>query len=259
MRERAFSFRGRTGAGAGFLERHRETWLLAMGGALLMAGVGAFGTDRARLPVLYSYWFGLMGAGGLLGALALEWTESLPLCRQRSIARGALLVALVAPPMTVVVWIAAALAMNSSWHPSRMFHLLPQVLLVLGPFVVLQLVLQSRRAKAPAAVPPLEGDFRKRLPKPLRGATLLALEAEDHYLRVHTDAGSALLLMKLGEAAAELGPGAGAQTHRSWWVAGEAVESASRGGGRATLSLKGGLMVPVSRTYAPALRAARWF
>ena len=51
----------------------------------------------------------------------------------------------------------------------------------------------------------------------------------------------------------------GAQTHRSWWVAKDAVEAAKRGDGRAVLTLKGGAEVPVSRAYARGLREAGWF
>jgi DNA-binding LytR/AlgR family response regulator len=42
-------------------------------------------------------------------------------------------------------------------------------------------------------------------------------------------------------------------------VAREAVMEVERGDGRATLTLKGGTMVPVSRAYAKALRAGGWF
>ena len=48
------------------------------------------------------------------------------------------------------------------------------------------------------------------------------------------------------------------QVHRSWWVARGAIEDARRGDGRATLTLKDGSEVPVSRTYAKALREKGW-
>ena len=47
--------------------------------------------------------------------------------------------------------------------------------------------------------------------------------------------------------------------HRSWWVARDAVRDASRGDGRATLTLEGGIVAPVSRRYARALREAGWY
>ena len=118
-------------------------------------------------------------------------------------------------------------------------------------------------APAPAAAPsapPMGGSrFRERLSPRLRGAAIHAVEAEDHYLRVHTDRGSELILMRLADALAELEGVEGAQTHRSWWVAREAVTDVRRADGRATLTLKDGAQAPVSRSFAPALRAAGWF
>ncbi|RZJ40739.1 MAG: LytTR family transcriptional regulator, partial [Brevundimonas sp.] len=101
--------------------------------------------------------------------------------------------------------------------------------------------------------------FLDRLPPKLRGATIRAVQSEDHYLRLHTDRGSDLILMRLSDALSELEGLEGAQTHRSWWVARHAVRSVSRGEGRATLTLDDGLEVPVSRRYARALREAGWY
>jgi DNA-binding LytR/AlgR family response regulator len=117
---------------------------------------------------------------------------------------------------------------------------------------------------APASVLPDTGPvapprFDARLPTHLRGAAIHAVSAEDHYLRVHTDRGETLILMRLADAVAELEGVEGAQTHRSWWVARDAILDARRGEGRATLRLRGGTEAPVSRTYARSLREAGWF
>jgi DNA-binding LytR/AlgR family response regulator len=101
--------------------------------------------------------------------------------------------------------------------------------------------------------------FIERLPLHLRAGRLIAVQAEDHYLRVHTDLGSDLILMRLSDAVAELDGLEGAQTHRSWWVAKDAVRGVTRGDGRATLVLEGGLTAPVSRSYAATLREAGWY
>ena len=85
------------------------------------------------------------------------------------------------------------------------------------------------------------------------------MEAEDHYLRLHTSRGSDLILMRLADAVAELEGIEGARTHRSWWVAKDAVVDAKASDGRAVLKLKNGAEAPVSRTYARALRQARWW
>ncbi len=66
------------------------------------------------------------------------------------------------------------------------------------------------------------------------------------------------MTLRLADALAELAGAHGFRTHRSWWVAAEAIEAVRwrRGGGEARLA--GDLTAPVSRTYAPALREAGW-
>ena len=88
---------------------------------------------------------------------------------------------------------------------------------------------------------------------------LWAVEAEDHYLRLHTSRGQDLILMRLADAIVELEGIEGARTHRSWWVARDAVVAAERADGRATLTLTGGAKAPVSRAYVKPLREAGWF
>lgn len=113
---------------------------------------------------------------------------------------------------------------------------------------------------APAAgAAPVSVRFLERLPPKLRGAVIYAISAEDHYLRLHTSKGADLVLMRLTDAIAELEGLEGAQTHRSWWVARDAVESARREGVKLTLILKGGIEAPVSRPNIRPLREAGWY
>lgn len=93
---------------------------------------------------------------------------------------------------------------------------------------------------------------------PRLGREVLALQGEDHYVRVHTPLGSELLLMRLRDAVTDLEGLAGEQVHRSWWVAREAVASCRANGRRLSLTLTNGLEVPVSREAAPRLRRAGW-
>lgn len=100
--------------------------------------------------------------------------------------------------------------------------------------------------------------FIERLPVHLRGADLWALQAEDHYLRVHTSQGEALILMRLSDAVAELDGVDGEQVRRSWWVARSALAEAVQKGRQALLVLKSGHLVPVSRTRTKELRDRDW-
>lgn len=96
--------------------------------------------------------------------------------------------------------------------------------------------------------------FLENLPVKLRGE-LLCIETEDHYLRVHTDRGQHLFLMRLRDATDRLVNARGLQVHRSWWVAESAVSDAVTEGRKISLVLKNGLTIPVSRKYASQVRA----
>jgi DNA-binding LytR/AlgR family response regulator len=84
------------------------------------------------------------------------------------------------------------------------------------------------------------------------------VESEDHYLRVHTSAGSELILMRLADAVRELSGIEGLQTHRSWWVAKQGLADVVKGDGKLVLKLKSGAEAPVSRTYLKAVKDAGW-
>ena len=81
---------------------------------------------------------------------------------------------------------------------------------------------------------------------------------QDHYVEVHTEEGSDLLLLRFRDALRELDGLDGAQVHRSHWVARAAVAGVERRSGRIALRLVNGNRVPVSRSFAPALRDRGW-
>jgi hypothetical protein len=89
--------------------------------------------------------------------------------------------------------------------------------------------------------------------KPELGSTVLALAAEQHYLRVYTPLGNDLILYRFADAVREMGA-RGAQVHRSYWVAKDASALTEQDGTKTQIVLKNGLKVPVSRTYKIAAR-----
>jgi hypothetical protein len=103
----------------------------------------------------------------------------------------------------------------------------------------------------PAAFPPA---LLSRLPAGI-GSDIIALETEDHYLRVHAARGSALILMRMADAVAMLDPQLGAQVHRRWWVAQAAVADVRTEGQKLSLYLIDNTLVPVGRTFAAAAKA----
>lgn len=107
----------------------------------------------------------------------------------------------------------------------------------------------------PTIVAPVPSHFLDRIPAWL-GRDLLALSAEDHYLRLHTALGSDLILCRLGEAEDALAAVPGLRVHRSWWVALAGVRGTRKVGEKQFLIMANGLEVPVSRSYLLAARAA---
>lgn len=114
----------------------------------------------------------------------------------------------------------------------------------------------SDQSSAPT-LPPYVGRPRllDRLPDDLR-APIVALEATDHYTRITTDNGSAVILLRFSDAIAEAAPTQGLRLHRSHWVALDRVASVRRDGPRAVVTTTAGHHLPVSRGNVPALEEA---
>jgi hypothetical protein len=108
-------------------------------------------------------------------------------------------------------------------------------------------------AEIPNAAP--AGVLLGRLP-PALGRNLIALKAEDHYVRVYTDKGDTLVLCRINDAIAEATAAGfeGLRVHRSWWVATKAVRLAEVQGRGLQLTLANDLHVPVSQTYKEFVR-----
>lgn len=263
-------------------ERHGEMllWLakpLAIG--LVLGALGPFGTYGAHPAVeRIAFWCAVVLANwlimdGTLRALDRRFRDRSPLVAF-SLPLGAALLAL-GPCLLVVL--GAGRAILGVDFAVRPWNLAWQVLLLLwfvGAVAYAVERLRSRLADQSAAeaaptstdptitgggagTPDPVASFRTRWPAGLTGR-LLALEMEDHYLRVHTDAGSDLILCRMRDAARELAAADGMRVHRSYWVAREAVTGVERKAHRPVLVLENGLHVPVGRTHIAPLRAAGW-
>ena len=150
----------------------------------------------------------------------------------------------------------------------------PYVFVIGGGVTALFYLLDSRTNEAsdsgPPAVPtasqsvapsqqpaPPSNPLLDALPAEL-GSDIIALEMEDHYVRVHTALGSELVLMRLRDAMAHVSEIEGRQTHRSWWVARGAVEDVVREGRNVRLTLARGIEAPGSRAQVSELKDAGW-
>lgn len=235
---------------------------VAVGAGVVLALTGAFDTNIVPLWVRLAYWVPLVLAGAVWAHLCSRVIGRLVDSDERPWLTVAGMSAATAGPVVVLVWLVTGLVFEGEIYPvSRLVHFIGPVLVITIAISAINVFLSrapqvQTHADASGSAP---ARFLDRLPPRLRGASLRAVQAEDHYLRLHTDRGSDLILMRLSDALAELDGLEGAQTHRSWWVARDAVREARRGDGRATLTLDGGIIAPVSRRYARALREAGWY
>ncbi|MDZ4371940.1 MAG: LytTR family DNA-binding domain-containing protein [Phenylobacterium sp.] len=226
--------------------------------AAFLTLTGAFGTDDVPLLARAGYWFGLIGLGYLWGATVSRlFFDGGRLQTGRPWLDVLLATLVMSTPFTLVVWAASTVFFGGRMTLSTLPVFYGSVFVVSLAITAINMLIERGRHPAThaGATPPR---FLERLPLKLRGAEVWAVEAEDHYLRLHTSKGQDLILMRLADAVAELEGIEGVQVHRSWWVARDAKVAARRGDGRATLTLRDGAQVPVSRTYAGVLRERGW-
>jgi hypothetical protein len=274
MRRLRLSFRERRGPAVGASRTAARAWIrriaLTLLAGLFLAISGAFGTESAPFLPRLGFWLLGIGLGSAIGGSVAELSGRFEWPRG-AWSQFAFIAVATAAPTTLTIWVMnATLFGHGRFDPAVLGELAAPVLVVTlvmsalnilaGRQPVMTHAMPASPAASEAGPPPRRAaKLVERLPPKLQGAELWAIEAEDHYLRLHTSRGSDLILLRLADALDELDGIEGAQTHRSWWVARAAVQSARRAEGRATLLLKGGLQAPVSRTYARALREAAWF
>ena len=233
--------------------------LLLVGIGLAMAALGPYRTLDVPDPLRIAYWLSAVVGTGLVGILVELALES----RVRGFwVRIAVVSLVMTVPATPFIYALNAVLLDLPRRPWLLPQLAWQVLVVSLLIMALRALLWRRLVETrTVVVPPLpeaERAFRLRLSARRRGARLIAVEAEDHYVRVHTDAGSELVLMRFSEAIEELAQAHGYLLHRSWWASADAIEAVrwNRGSGEARLT--GGLVAPVSRRCAATLKQAGW-
>lgn len=235
---------------------------------LLLGFAGPFGTYPAfPTATRYAFWLGLTAAG-VAAAAAADAVQPATRLRAGAIRIGAVAL-LSALPMTFVVAWAMSLVQPGRFVTPQQLPTLFAAVAVVQLLIVYATAITAPssddsgspgRAPAlrepgneaiPAAFPPA---LLSRLP-PEIGSDIIALETEDHYLRVHAVGGSALILMRMADAAALLDPRLGAQVHRRWWVAQAAVAGVRTEGQKVSLRLVDDTLVPVGRAFSAAARA----
>lgn len=225
------------------------------------AFIEAFGSGVMPFPTRLVFMIGVSLIATAMGYLSFRIADGWSWSRSPWWRVGLFSTLLMFAPMGLVVWSSVNLAAPPGRGPPiadiPAYLLGSVVTTAFFCFLVAFLRRNTERVGGTDAAP-APPKFLDRLPLKLRGAEIWAVEAEDHYLRLRTSKGQDLILMRLADAIGELEGIEGMQVHRSWWVARDAIADAKRGDGRATLTLKDGCEVPVSRTYAGQLREKGW-
>lgn len=245
--------------GRAALQRPAVIGLVASTACGLALGVlGPFGSYLSgSLGVRIGYWLVCVWAGSLtfgIGVPALaRWAQTRGLATwiwaPPAVALLTLPPAALSRLLALKLWPVVGQVSVAEWFG--------QCLAISAMAMAVILWVTRRRVTSAPAADPTSADLRDRL-SPRLGRTVLCLQVEDHYVRVHTSQGSTLILMSLSQAIAGLKGIEGVQTHRSWWVARAAITGVVEDGRNLRLQLVGGLEAPVSRSRVGLLRQEGW-
>ena len=220
-----------------------------------MGVIGPLGSDAAPIGKRLVYWLSLMLTGTLFANVVTRWAVRIELFERRPWVWAALVALAITPPLTVVVWLASGVTFGLPLHWSNVIDTGPVVLLISLAMLALTVLSQRTPTQTHAAAtgaPPTP--FLARLSPKLRGADIHAVQAEDHYLRLHTSGGQDLILMRLADARRRAG-GPGRRPGPSVVVGGEGGGGRGENGGRSRDAdpeeRRGGARQPYLRPRAP--------
>ncbi len=243
--------------------RLRNLWIRNSFAAMLVGGLlgfsGAFGTNELVLSVRVFYWISAVlvctivaNFIGMALDLAID-SEAKPLSYH------VVFLAILAMILPIVIVIINHLMFKIPLSiRSYKFLFLPvfiiSLFMTILHFFMEKIPMQSHAMTQNEPNKEFRPKVFDRLDIKFRTSDILAIKSEDHYLRVFTSMGETLILLRLYDAINELEGIEGVQTHRSWWVAIEAIDRLEKDYGKNRFILKNALEVPISRGYAPTLK-----
>ena len=230
-------------------------WAVLVAMIALFALVGPFGTFD-RMPLLHRvlYWTSTMLGSWLIAMVVIAivigtvregWLHPLVELFIGSVVASFLIAAW---NLMIVTW-----TFPNSGDPFNYWRMLaytlPITLLFAGiAYFVLKDVFEPQAAGT-------ESRLLDRLPIAKRGV-IKHMSMQDHYVSVTTSAGTELVLLRMADAVLEVGAENGLQVHRSHWVNLDYITDTKRDSGRLVLVMDDETEIPVSRTYAKAVREA---
>ncbi|MFN2098726.1 LytTR family DNA-binding domain-containing protein [Altererythrobacter sp. MF3-039] len=248
-----------------------------VGAAIVLTMLGPFGTFDQPFVFRFTYWYITLSLfGGTIFPITaqlmrqIDWLQEVPV-----LASAAILMLVATIPMTLVIhlldigvdWvllnvddlpiegidaIRAEIAGYEGKDWPDILALYFQVMVIVALAIGLVMFVKGRRVSTntsadDATIQP-EALFFSRLPDHV-GTELIYLQMEDHYLRVVTKLGEAMILMRFRDAMKEVETVGGLRVHRSWWVVTSEIQKYSRKGRKPELTMSNGSKVPVSESY----------
>ncbi|WP_299410844.1 LytTR family DNA-binding domain-containing protein [uncultured Roseobacter sp.] len=238
-------------------------WIVVGAAIILTAMAGPYYTlERLSFPERLVYW----GITIPLSALTMTFLSTFAYRLTEAKSLNWVIVAILAGlagviPVTGSIYLSEGIAtgFEEGWLDGVGFFRLAMfvapsligVTFVVNALFEFQVVGQERPVLEPA--PQTLTLLQRKLPHHL-GHDIITVQAQDHYVEVTTLKGSALVLMRLGDAVRDLEPLGGLQVHRSWWVNPAHLARTETGKSGQELVMTNGLSVPVGRSFRKALK-----
>jgi len=241
--------------------------------SILTAIAGPFSTiDTMGFGTRLMYWSGVIGVSIVVGvSIRRIVVRVYPTPAWRADLAGSTLIA-VAFGTIVTAFNALVLGYAAPFWATLSLNMLVVFLVSLCMVVGRAYMRHADTGAAPDAVLslPMEGEGQAdgtlgalppflRSVDPVIGSNVRWIEADDHYLRVHSPEGSVRVLKRFRDALDELSGLPGLQVHRSHWVRLDSVSAVRADGRRHVAILSCGTEVPVSRPYLTGLKDAGLF
>lgn len=226
--------------------------LLALAAAMLAALVGAFGTSAMAVLPRTGLWLALLGWNWLKWELWFAWWLRRGFDWKPIVALGCV-VLLLPLPFEVALGLRTFAGQGPASLTGVYLGGLGLSLLMVAVLVIARVWL-GRQPTSPVPEP------LARFPgTAVRIDELVAILAEDHYVRLHLKSGvSHLLHYRFGDAVAAVSSVPGQQVHRGAWIADAHRGTARRQGERWMIPAGPDLQVAVSRSHVARLRQLGW-
>ena len=234
---------------------------------LFLGIIGPFGSFlNGDAALRLAYWTAMTVFGVVLYGLGLRWAHH----KARRLGQPdwfitSIAAVVLAAPMSAVVAISVTALWPTVTRYVRPFDWYAQVLVISLPINFL--LLWMKHFNGTHTVHPVAMSAQSEpadvhrscevLPTP-PNRKLICLQMEDHYVRIHTEGGSELILSSFKNAIDAVRSLDGQQVHRSWWVSRAAVVRPIWSGRKVELELTNGIRAPVSRPSVAKLREAGW-